>query len=394
MLFSSNIIYAVDNNTSTNSILDTTEDIKVNENKNVKTSEDDDKEDSWVLQFIHNPIGFGIKKISNGVVQLGDAIQVFCNSIQADEDVDRETLFSYNKLKDGAEGTGDINKYTNVAKYGEGDTTASVEIELKKDGNDNDDADYRKSTKIPVIIGDFYNIAVGHIDCLSINFLTGNQGISENAGVFVSIWLTMRNFVVLVIRAIIYLASGILVIFLVWNGVEIVAHSVDNPQRRAQGKKNLVKFVKALGILIGMIVMMGLFIFASQSMFNSADRVDSYELPIRVNVEDTYSFSTTITGYVRYLAASEDIDNFLQIAGCTLLYIILTLGNVIFIIFMVIRMIIIWLLSIYGSILSVQYAFGKSDTSSFMKWAVAYGCISMISVVYRLIYILILNVIG
>lgn len=74
-------------------------------------------------------------------------------------------------------------------------------IDIEKE--DDDDKRFAEDTKIPVMTGDLYNVAVGHIDFLDVNFLTGNKDHDEG-----SPWMILRNFAAGLIHISIYIASA------------------------------------------------------------------------------------------------------------------------------------------------------------------------------------------
>ena len=81
---------------------------------------------------------------------------------------------------------------------------------------------------------DLYNVAVGHIDFLDVNFLTGNKDHDEG-----SPWMILRNFAAGLIHISIYIASAILLVMLIIYGIQIVGHSFDNPEGEAEAKTRL-----------------------------------------------------------------------------------------------------------------------------------------------------------
>ena len=130
------------------------------------------------------------------------------------------------------------------------------------------------------------------MDFLDINFLSGNKskkadgkGLRHSQS---SIWNNFSDFAGAIIRISIYIASAILLMSLIWYGINIVRHTLDNPRGRADAIAGLARLRNALGILIGTILFMAVCIFGSKAFCDAIKSEDSYELPIRVNVEDTY----------------------------------------------------------------------------------------------------------
>ena len=365
-----------------------------------------DKLVDWFKDFAAHPVGKIIQAVMDWFTEvIGDSMQYLANLVQRIPDKTykgRDVLYSYKILETdseydgtGGDGLGNLDKYTKVGEYKKGEAVFKS-IDIKKDKNENDEDDFTEENEIPVMIGDLYNIAVGHIDFIDVNFLTGNT--TKNAdGTGLrheedSIWTNFRNFAAAIIRMSIYLASAILVMTLIWYGIGIIRHTFDNPRARLDGKEGINRLKNSLLILIGTILFMSLCIFGSQSLYNSISKEDSYELPIRVNVEDIYSFSTTPTGYVRYMASTVDLEEGLQKLAFSMAYIALAAINLLAIVFMILRMFVLWILSIIGPIISVFYAFGKQSPLSLQTWGGLYLSFSFIQVVITIVYIVILNV--
>lgn len=235
------------------------------------------------------------------------------------------------------------------------------------------------------------------MDFLDINFLSGNKSKKANGKGLrhsqSSIWNNFSDFAGAIIRISIYIASAILLMSLIWYGINIVRHTLDNPRGRADAIAGLARLRNALGILIGTILFMAVCIFGSKAFCDAIKSEDSYELPIRVNVEDTYSFSTTPTGYIRYMSLTTDLEEPLQKFIYTFIYIILAIVNLLAILLMIARMFILWGLSIIGPIIAVFYVFGRQGPMSFRTWIRLYAIFSMIQVAITIIYTVILNVI-
>lgn len=379
----------------------------------------------WVKEFCEHPGGKIIETIMDPLGSvLGDGAQWLANLIQSiPDDTYRDTLvlYTYKDLatdnEDGTDNTGiseDSTSTQNLSSYdhsygvgnrdkytkiGEDKERKAIvkEINVKKDKDKNGEDDFSTDTKIPLIIGDLYGIAADHVDFLDVNFLSGSKTKkADGKGLRhakKSIWNNFSDFSGAIIRISIYLASAILLMSLIWYGINIVRHTFDNPRGRADAITGLTRLRNALGILIGTILFMAICIFGSKAFCNGIVGEKSYELPIRVNVEDTYSFSTTPTGYIRYMSLTTDLEEGIQKLIYTLIYIALAIVNLLAILFMIIRMFVLWGLSIIGPIISVFYVFGRRWPMNFRTWASLYGIFSMIQAAITIIYTLILNVI-
>ena len=348
----------------------------------------------WVAKFLKNVWGTIISTIMDFFGMVGEAIQWLANTIQMDEA--NNVLYSYTYLSSDKAGAKKKNIYTNVKKSSEEEEEeATTEIDVKQDANNDGTKDFTKKTKIPVMVGDLYNIAVGHLDFLDADFLTGSDSTRPDGSLKHekgSAWIVLRNFAASLIHICIYIASAILIISLIWYGIKTIKTSLDNPRARAKYKEGLERFEKSLLMLIGSIIIMALCIFGTKALCSSIEK-DDYELPIRVNVEDTYSFSTTAAGYVRYLSLTEDVNEWLQKLVCTMVYLLLAIVNLVMVLLMMARVFVLWILSMAGPIIATMTVFKKENTMKFGTWAEMYVAVSLIQVALAFIYKLILAVI-
>lgn len=242
-----------------------------------------------------------------------------------------------------------------------------------------------------------HGIAADHIDFLDVNFLSGGKTKKADGNGLrhakKSIWRNFSDFAGGIIRISIYMASAILLMALIWYGINIVRHTFDNPRGKADAMTGLIRLRNALGILIGTILFMAICIFGSRFLCDKITGKKSYELPIRVNVEDTYSFSTTPTGYLRYMSLTTDLEEGIQKLIYTLAYIVLAIANLVLLVIMIARMFILWGLSIIGPIMSVFYVFGRRWPMDFRTWMGLYIGLSMVQVFVTLLCVLAINVV-
>ena len=346
-----------------------------------------------VADFIKDAIGTGIAFVMNILGKMGDGVQWLANTIQTTESND--VLYSYEELESN---TDDKDQYTKVSKSDSKNKSSTkknqVVINLAKDEDGNGNDDFSEKTEIPVMVGDVYNIAVNHIDFFDINFLTGsNSKRADNVEKHQkgSAWLFFRNWASMFIHISIYITGAFLIISLIWAGIQIARHSLDDPGTVAEYKKKLIKFAKGVGLLISTILIMGIAIFGTEAFYSTLEIPGTYELPIRVNVEDTYSFSTTPTGYVRYISLTTDVRNSLKKTTCTFVYLILTHINLFMVIVMFFRMFILWGLAVIGPILVGLYVLGIDSPFTFGRWARLYIETSLIQIFVAIVYMIILK---
>lgn len=320
---------------------------------------------------------------------LGDFPQFIINMIQTLPDktiTNWQLMYTSEELaKDGEQG--DVNKYTQVSKYTEGQGKEWQEIiDVKQNGAK--DERFDEENEIPVIIADIYNMAVGHLDFLDVNFLTPDKDIHKEG----SKWMILRNIVSTFIHISIYVASSILIISLIITGIQIVLANFKNPEEVAEHKERLEKFATSIAMLVGSVVIMSLCIYSSGAFFDSIDQTDSDELPIRVNVESAgYSFSTTPTGYARYMAGIKDVNEYTEKAIFVISYIVLVWVNVAMLVIMLIRTLGIFVLAMVGPISAVLSIFNIEGPVNFNRWVSLYIRLSIIQIFLAIMYKIILQ---
>ena len=252
-----------------------------------------------------------------------DIEQTIINLIQTSTDHSIDCVYTYSKDRLMKEGTdGKRNKYTQVTDYAQGQGKSWQKIvDIAKE---DDDLRFDETSKIPVMTGDWYNAAVGHIDIFDVNFLTGNKDHDEG-----SIWMIIRNFAAACIHVTIYAASAIILITLFIYGIQILTRTFKSPGEEADFKSRLNKFVTSVATLIGCVLIMAICIFGSNALFNSFESRETSEQPIRVNVEGAgYSFSTTPIGYIGYMSKSNDVKRCGEKFAYKVVYILLSLTQI------------------------------------------------------------------
>ena len=234
---------------------------------------------------------------------------------------------------------------------------------------------------------DLYNIALGKINILDVNFLTGNEYHDED-----SIWMKIRNVVTVVIKVIFYIAAALLITSLIWNGLNIVIGSI-TPEQRKNHIQALQRFIEAVLLLVGTIVIMSLGIFSSRMILPTIQGED-VDLPLRVSVEDAdYNFSTNITGFVRYYAEIDNTELYMKKAMYTFSYLILATVNLLAAVLMLARMLIMMFLAMVGPIIATLHALGEQNRFKvkYQDWAKWYIYLSLVQVIFALVYRIILE---
>ena len=345
-----------------------------------KIKETVEKAITFVEKCSHNLAGTLMTLILDIIKTIfGDMPQFFINMIVTATDgsfKDWQLVYTSDELKKNGD-NGNVNKYINIGEYSKGnkaDWQVAVE-DVEKDGDKFESFD--SETEIPVIKADLYNVAMGHISALDTNFLTGNENHPDG-----SAWSILRNIAAEIIHMAIYIAATILVVTLIFTGIQIVRFSFTDPVTEKEYQERLQNFAMSVATLIGSVAIMALCIFGSNEFFSLIQRNnDTYELPIRVNVENAgYSFSTTFAGYTGYMASSQNVDKTSTKAFYTFCYIGFVALNVITIAIMVIRMLILLVLSVIGPISAALSVFDIQGPMNFRNWVVLYVIISAVQI--------------
>ena len=342
----------------------------------------------FAKDFLHNPMGTVFTLILNGSVEKIDVIQKIANAFQTiplKTVMDNEIVYKYQYLKkDGTvgnsgntdEGAGNRNKYTNVSRGSQNTGDESwqkiINIDISQtDFSSNGNYKFTNKTKIPVIVVDPYTMATSKISTFDINFLVVDNNLHDQNN---SIWIKIRNIWIIIIRVTIYITSAILLVSLIIHGIILIINTTMPPNKRRKHMEGLINFLKSCVMLIGTIIIMACSIYANEMFLPKVMTDGRVELPIRVNVAEAgYSFSTTDTGYVRYMAQIQNVD----LSGIKFIYVFayffLALRNLAIAILMMIRTILMFGLAVLGPIIVVFYSVGQShllpiDYRGWVRW--------------------------
>ena len=323
----------------------------------------------------------------DGVKFLADIFQmVIANSFQTlTNGTFTDFTITYSKdflEKDGSGNTNDTgagkrDAYTKVSAYKKSEASNVKNIDGKSLGFD-------KDTPIPVVPGDLYYIALGKIDFFDINILS-----TSNTS---SVWTYIRNVASVFIHVTIYIATAFLLISLIIRGFQIISHAYTTPEQRVEIMKGIKNFALAVVMLMGTVLIMALAIYGTNAISEAIAVKSDLEGPIRVNVKEAkYSFSTTITGYYRYMCEIEDVNKSPQKALYTFCYVGVVIVNCVVAIAMFIRLFGIILLSIAGPIIAVSSPFNVVFKFRYTEWIIAYFLIALMQNVFGGFYLLILK---
>ncbi len=242
---------------------------------------------------------------------------------------------------------------------------------------------YVKETEIPVIAVDLYTIAANKVDLAKANFLvkTGNEN---------EVWLTIRNFVASVIHGLMYITIAFLTTGIIIYGIQIVSRTYQTPQEKAKKIKGMEKFVTGLIMLVGTIFLEAICLYASDMILGEVAMQDTYEGPIKIITKTKNgetSFSTTPTGYFRYMADITNVELYQTKALFVGAYLILSISNLLCAIGMVGRMIVMMALAILHFWLVLKFVLQSStaNTMEYRKWITSFAGLSLIQVVVAII---------
>lgn len=350
-------------------------------------------------------LGVFLKILSRGIRYLADSLQGEMNKLciikdGVSEESESKVMYSYTELTGGENefNFSVLDKYTRVADSG-GKLSWQKEITVKNDEetegferNQDEDSINRivnEETKIPVIPTDIYGMAMGKIDVLSTNFIKDSDDEKTN-----DFWKYLKDKFSLMVHITLYLSVAILLSTLIYHGICIVFGTFD-PAKRVEHIEGIKRFAISLIIIIGTILFMEICAYGSrvflekEEMYTNGKLTD--EMPIRVEVNKVFSFSTNATGYFRFMAISNSSSaQFIY----TLTYTILVLFNFIFLIGMFLRMLAMWILGMVGPILATTRALNLEKKLSFNyeKWIKVYFGLAMMQVILAIAYKIILEV--
>ena len=370
---------------------------------------------AWLEEFGRDQVGTMIKAICKGIRRIFDSLQAEINKFKTlqdgiPEESELKIMYSYEELSGENVKTGGddeqedsidytmMDKYTKVSEFNneskewqriayienDEETQGFSRKKVEKDKETDVDKIVNEGTNIPVIPVELYGIAIGNVDIFSVDFINGaSRGNSSG------LWNGLRKIFSLIVHISLYLSMAILLMTLIYHGLSIVYGSI-NPRKRADHMEGLKRFAFSLSILVGTIIFMALCTYGSHVFFDIVKMTDENgnitdELPIRVNVNDVFSFSTNVTGYYRFLSLSKNAS--VQFTN-TIIYAVLVIFNFGFAIGMFVRMFVVWFLSIIGPLLASAKALNIENKipinyETWLKW---YFKLSLVQIIIAAFY--------
>ena len=190
--------------------------------------------------------------------------------------------------------------------------------------------------------------------------------------------------------------AAFLITSLIWNGLHLVRGSL-SPEKRKEHVNALNRFATSLVMLVGTVIIMAIGIYANEMFLPKAkgENASQIEYPIRVNVKDAeYSFSTNITGYVRYMAQIENKKLAEKRFSYTGVYLILAFVNLMSVLAMLVRLVCMMVLAMIGPIIVVLHVLNIENRFklTYKDWAKWYLRMAALQVILALICRLMLDV--
>ena len=365
---------------------------------------------SWITNPIENIVSLLLDLVK---LIFGDVPQIFANFIQTGFESNGisnlKISFKPSELKGrNQDSPTNPNAYikfeegTSTDKHFEGQEVITIpskpktikksEEEEKEEENEDQTYGFSEDSKIPLISVDLFTLAGNKVQMVDVNFLDIRNNQNDS-------WLYIRNFIASIVHAAMYITIGILILVLIWNAILIVKDSINgaNAESARRHKEVLEKLAKAVVMLVGTLILEALLIYGSQMFLGEIGKIggDTYEGPIRVVVQDDiYTFSTTPTGYIRYMADISNIKLNTTKAMYVGIYILLAWSNLLFLIIMMIRMILMMLLAVVGFIIVIMYIIENNGTAmhKYKSWISIYASLAVIQIVMGILFKIIMEV--
>lgn len=331
----------------------------------------------------------GLKNNEDGFSLTEDfKIMYSFSSLNSEEGISSEFRNNYTKV---AEENTKKDVETTTDTSNETDTSNKTDTWQKQITINNKHEKFTKDkTNIPVITVEPYNIARGAISFFDINFLAPNK---EKHG---NLWNKLRDLATGFMRITLYFSIIALLTILIIYGIRIVYNSSDSfniqekPQELVNLKEGIKRYAISLSLIIGIIVFMALCIYLCDwaveiLKIGNPDDLESDEFPIRVTVENVYSFSTNPIGYYRFMALSDDVADARMYS---FIYVISVLINCCLVVIMIVRIFQVYILGIIGPVIIAMYTIkiGNSSQVRLQTWAMKFFMYSSVQVIIAIFY--------
>lgn len=364
------------------------------------------KYSDFMKKFGEDPGSAILEKVMDFLKLGADVLQTIANKVQTLVDgipgMDFSLCYNYSQLKGETygnnliSGTGEENtEYTVLDKYTKvGNPSTGPNRQKNFVTIDNNIDEFSRATNIPVIPVDIYGMAFEKIDLLNVDFFNIYKKDSKS-----TVWNSLNDIFSAIVHTTLYLSAGVLLSTLIYHGINIILKRRDNPVNRLKNIEGIHRFFISLVILVVVVFLMIVCTTLSHYLMelikgentqevHNSNNVD--ELPIRVNVEGVYSFSTNITGYIRFMSDSNEISRKVMY---TIEYIILVICNCFMTFCMFYRMIKMWILGMLGPAIAAINALDMQEKVRFKitlkDWVKSYVLLTSAQIVLTGFYALI-----
>lgn len=354
---------------------------------------------NFATSFATNAAGTLVTIFLDGFLRIIDIFQMAANvfeTLRLNTAADLTVVYDFDFLNSDASstgaGAGNRNKFTEVKSgYIENDksswqTEEPINVDIANANTTETEYKFSRSTLIPVIPVDVFTIARGNIEIFDPNFLIVDTTIHNDPN---SAWVKIRRLVTIINRSLIFITAALLVTGLIWHAIHIVWGSI-TPNQRRDHMAGIQRFATSLLLLIGTVIIIAIGVYVNKmlSKYNNID-LGHDELPIRVNVKEAdYSFSTTKTGVIRYMAQIENPNLFGIKIVYTLEYTVLALINFVSAFFFGTRMFLMMFGAGYGIIAVAAQVLERENLLplDYQHWLIWYIALALIQTIYVLAY--------
>lgn len=212
---------------------------------------------------------------------------------------------------------------------------------------------FTKKTKIPVLPLDIYTMSIGRSTFLDINFWKTTSSNSNPK------WLFIQKIILTVAHIVLYISIALILTMLIWRSILFIFSIIgQKPKKAEESKKIMDNIFSAILMVVLIYVFMTLCCSSYDALMSVIIKGDNSPYPIRLVVDDVYSFNTTIIGILRYESLSSNIWNEL---GWSIAYLVFSIVNIFYFILLFLRMIALGVLSIIAPLTAVMKMTNKKE---------------------------------
>ena len=233
-------------------------------------------------------------------------------------------------------------------------TISSYNISSHVDGKNGSQVEaFTKKTKIPVLPLDIYTMSIGRSKLLDINYwkiASSNNNLK---------WLFIKKIVLNVAHIVLYISIALILTMLIWRSILFVLSSIGQiPKKAEESKKIMDNVFSAILMVVLIYVFMTLCCYSYDALMSVIIKGDNSPYPIRLVVDNVYSFNTTIIGMLRYGSLSSNIWHEL---GWSIAYFVFSIVNFFYFLLLFVRMIALGVLSMIAPLTAVIKMTNKKE---------------------------------